>query len=285
MDKSGQPLDIKSPKIVKLPKFYEPAAFLNRIICGDAAKILKKFPDDCCDMILTSPPYDSARSSKDYKESFDFKTIANELTRILKPGGTIVWNVNDMINKGGGKTGTTFRQALYFMDECGLLLQDIIIVNKNSFAFPSKTRYHQNMEIVLILSKGPQSTFNGIKDRKNKYLGKRGASGRNKDGTRNKGKIEIRNEWGMRMQVWDITIGGGHSSSDKKYGYLHPAIMPEKLARDLIISYSKIGDLVVDPFNGGGTSILEAKKLSRNYCGIEISPEYVKLAKKRLKGI
>jgi site-specific DNA-methyltransferase (adenine-specific) len=100
------------------------------------------------------------------------------LYRITKNGGIVVWVIGDAtIN--GSETCTSFKQALFFK-EIGFNLHDTMIWDKGSFAFPSTHRYHQVFDYMFIFSKGNPKTTNFICDRKNIYLGDRGASGRNK---------------------------------------------------------------------------------------------------------
>lgn len=106
----------------------------NEIYCGNALDVLQKFPDESVDLIVTSPPYDKLRTYNGY--SFDFEGIAQQLTRVLKQGGVIVWVVADSTVKGS-KSLTSHRQALYFMEKCGLKVHDIMIYEKNSSAFPA----------------------------------------------------------------------------------------------------------------------------------------------------
>src|SRR5690606_23860817 len=152
------------------------------------------------------------------------------------------------------------------------------------FAFPSENRYHQVFEYMFIFSKSKPNTFNPIKDRKNLYLGDRGASGRNKDGIRNTGKSTVREEYGKRFNIWNYPIGGGHCTKDK-IAYKHPAIFPEALAQDHILSWSNPGDIVLDPMCGSGTTCKMAKLNGRNYIGIDIAEEYVELARRRVEEV
>ena len=126
--------------------------------------------------------------------------------------------------------------------------------------------------------------MNFIKDRKNLYVGSRGASGRNKQGERHNGKSEVREEYGKRFNIWNYPIGGGHCASDE-FAHLHPAIFPENLVKDHIISWSNEGDVVLDPFMGSGTTAKMAKVLERNYIGFEVSEEYCKIAKQRINSV
>ena len=192
----------------------------------------------------------------------------------------VVWVVGDA-TVNGSETGTSFKQALYFMER-GFNLHDTMIWNKGSFTFPSTNRYHQIFEYMFILSKG-NPTFNSIKDRRNKYEKMGGSGGRHKDGSRrldSKSAGMLQNEFGQRMNIWDCSIGGGHSYKGKMS---HPAIFPEQLAHDHIISWSNEGDTVLDPMMGSGTTGKMSKILKRDFIGIEISEEYFKIAKERIE--
>ena len=96
---------------------------VNKIICGDALNVLKSWPDEFINLVVTSPPYDNLRTYKGY--TFDFEGTARELYRVLKEGGIVVWVVGDA-TIDGSETGTSFRQALYFK-EIGFHLHDTMI--------------------------------------------------------------------------------------------------------------------------------------------------------------
>lgn len=251
---------------------------MYKILQGDCIKIMKKMPDNSVDLTVTSPPYDDLRTYNGY--SFDFENTAKELYRITKDGGVVVWVVGDSTIKGS-ESGTSFKQALFFK-EIGFNLHDTMIWNKGSFAFPSKNCYHQVFEYMFVFSKGKPKALNFIKDRKNLYVGERGASGRKKDGTRNTGKSNVRDEYGKRFNIWNYPIGGGHCTKDK-IAYQHPAIFPEQLAEDHIISWSNEGDMVFDPFVGSGTTGKMAVLNNRNFIGIDISKEYCDISDERIE--
>lgn len=250
---------------------------LDTIHNEDCIAGMKKLDDKSVDMVITSPPYDDLRTYEGF--SFDFEGTVKELYRILKDGGVVVWVVGDSTTKGS-ENGTPFKQALYFK-EAGFNIHDTMIWNKGSFAFPSKNTYHQVFEFMFVFSKGKPKTMNFIKDRKNLYVCTRGASGRKKNGERNTGKSSVREEYGKRFNIWNYPIGGGHSSKDK-IAYEHPAIFPEDLVKDHIITWSNEGDLVLDPFMGSGTSAKMAMLTGRKYIGFEISEKYCNIANKRL---
>jgi site-specific DNA-methyltransferase (adenine-specific) len=253
-----------------------------KLYLGDNIEVMKKeIKDESIDFILTSPPYDDLRTYNDTCVwNFEiFKNVAKELYRVLKEGGVVVWVVGDC-TKDGDESGTSFRQALYFK-EIGFKLGDTMIWNKGSFAFPSNHIYHQVFEYMFVFSKGYMKTVNLIRDRKNIYVGEHSASGRRKNGERNIRKGNVRNLYGARFNVWNIPIGGGHCTKDK-IAYEHPAIFPEKLAKDHILSWSNEGDVVLDPFCGSGTVGKMALLNDRNFIGIEKVEKYYELAKRRI---
>ena len=254
-----------------------------RLIQGDCLDKMKDIPDGSIDLTVTSPPYDNLRTYNGNNELWGehvWKAAIKDLYRVTKDGGVVVWVVGDATVKGS-ETGTSFRQALWAM-ECGFNLHDTMIWNKGSFTFPSQNCYHQVFEYMFVFSKGKPKTLNFIKDRKNLYIGTRGASGRDKNGERRKGKSEVRGVLGKRFNVWSYPIGGGHSATDK-LAYKHPAIFPEQRAHDHIISWSNENDTILDPFMGSGTTGKMAKLMNRNFIGIELDPTYFDIAYKRIE--
>lgn len=257
---------------------YNLKSILNSLICGNAINELKKLPDFCIDMILTSPPYDNLRDYEGYE--FDFKSIAKELFRVLKKGGTMIWIVGDAtIN--GSETGTSFEQALFFKS-IGFNLHDTMIYQKNNFSNPSKTRYHQIFEYMFVLSKGKPKTFNPIIDRKNIYAGSSSFgenTTRKKDGSFVKQTKRVIKDYGMRYNIWK----GNTSGQENMCKHIqHPATFPLWLAEDHIISWSNEKDVVLDPFIGSGTTAIACKKLNRNFIGIDIESKYIDLAQNRI---
>lgn len=242
-------------------------------------KLLPEMPQ--IDLVVTSPPYDNLRLYNDY--SFDFEAVAQGLTRILKPGGVIVWVVGDATVKGS-ETGTSFRQALYFKDVCGLNLHDTMIYQKQTPPLTHR-RYEQHFEYMFILTKGALKTFNAIRIPK-VYKDTRSVKTftRNSDGSKDAGKPrpDLTNK--IKGNVWKYSVGGGHVASNR-IAHEHPAIFPEQLAADHISSWSNPGDVVFDPFMGSGTTAVMAQSLSRYWIGSEISEEYCEIAAKRLGGV
>lgn len=242
---------------------------IHNIDCVEGMKILS---DNCIDLTVTSPPYDNLRKYNGF--SWCFESVARELYRVTKQGGVVVWVVGDStIN--GSETGSSFKQALFFK-ECGFNLHDTMIWFKpNCFNFGSNNCYKQSFEYMFIFSKGKPKTINLIKDVKAKQAGKilKGAR-KHADGGRDKVPDFVCSEYKRRYNVWPINVQA------KTNG--HPAVFPEQLAQDHILSWSNPGDTVLDPFMGSGTTAKMAIETNRNFIGFEISAEYCEIARKRI---
>ena len=249
---------------------------INKIYNENCLDTMSRMEDDFIDLTVTSPPYDNLRTYNGY--SFDFESIAKELYRVTKEGGVVVWVVGDATVKGS-ETGTSFKQALYFM-ECGFNLHDTMIWNKCGFTAVGtlKTRYASVFEYMFIFTKGKLKTFNPIKDRKNKHFGDTRKSHliRQKDGTQKRCTGYTIKEYGQRFNIWEIPPA-------KIRNQKHPAVFPEQLANDHIISWSNEGDLVYDCFMGSGTTAKMSIVNKRNYIGSEMSDEYCEIIKERLR--
>ena len=246
---------------------------------------MNRMEDNSIDLVVTSPPYDNLRTyDNDVDQTWGesvWKPIISELSRVIKEGGVIVWVVGDAtIN--GSETGSSFKQALCFM-ECGLNLTDTMIFQKGARGAVGNNKiYWQSFEYMFVLSKGSPSTINLIEDRRNKEMreGDRGSK-RLVDGSLLKIKRGGYGELGRRTNIWSYLTGRGHSASEA-YAFEHPATFPENLAHDHIISWSNEGDIVYDPFLGSGTTAKMAKMTKRKYLGSEINGDYFKIAQKRL---
>lgn len=249
----------------------------NQIIVGNCAEILKSFCRDCIDLTVTSPPYDNLRNYNGY--AFDFENIAKELYRVTKSGGVLVWVVSDATIKGS-ETGTSFKQALFFK-EVGFNLHDTMIYSR--LAMPSSApRYSQDFEYMFVFSKGVVKTFNA-QQVPCEYAGVgTSPTSRNKDGVLSGKGRRIIKDTKKKSNIWHYSAGAGKSSKDK-IAYEHPAIFPEALAEDHILSWSNPGDIVLDPFCGSGTTLKMAKLNNRLYVGIDISEEYCEISRQRVE--
>ena len=249
---------------------------INKIYNENCLDTMAKMPDNFIDLTVTSPPYDDLRTYNGY--CFDFENVAKELFRVTKQGGVVVWVVGDQ-TKNGSETGTSFRQALYFIN-IGFKLHDTMIYKKQDSVPLSHKRYEQCFEYMFIFVKDKIKTFNGLKDKKNVHAGElfkgtfRDLNGKMKYSSGHKNKII--SDYGLRVNIWEYR-------TTKIIQKTHPATFPEQLANDHIISWSNEGDLIYDPFMGSGTTAKMAILNNRKYIGSEISEEYCKIIETRIK--
>ena len=254
------------------------------LIHGDCVEEMTKMQEESIDLTVTSPPYDNLRTyegSLQWHEGI-WKQVLEGLYRITKKGGVVVWVVGDATIKGS-ETGTSFKQALYAM-EVGFNLHDTMIYKKTGGgARGSNLCYWQNFEYMFVLSKERPKSINLIEDKVNTTAGKRnsGVNGRGKNGIKRLKKVTVTQNIGKRENVW--VIPAGNNTRDDKTQ--HPAVFPESLAHDHIISWSNEGDTVFDPFLGSGTTGKMAKQLGRNFVGIEKVEKYFDIANERIKNI
>ena len=243
------------------------------VYCGDCVAVMATLPAASVDLTVTSPPYDNLRKYNGF--TFDFENVAKQLYRVTKQGGVVVWIVGDA-TVDGSETGTSFKQALYFK-EIGFNLHDTMIYQKSTPPLTHK-RYEQNFEYMFVFCKGKINTFNGIKVAR-KYQDNRTdkAFGKNNDDSVDRG-YSTQNNMVLKTNVWSVFAGGGSSDS---LASSHPAIFPEQLANDHIISWSNKGDVVLDPFVGSGTTLKMAKLNGRRSIGIDISEDYCAIAAAR----
>lgn len=266
-----------------LNELYKQAYYKNKqgmIMLGDCLNIMRQMDDGCIDLTVTSPPYDNLRTYNGNIEQWNFdkfKEIAKELYRVTANGGVVVWVVGDA-TVNGSETGTSFRQALWFMD-CGFNLHDTMIYEKAQACFGSNLCYLQSFEYMFVFSKGKPKTINFIRDRKNVRSGieSMGVSGLSKDGKKSDRHYKEMKEYGKRKNIWCYGVGGGKTG--------HPAVFPEQLATDHILSWSNPSDVVFDPFMGSGTTAKMSMLNGRRFIGCEISEEYCNIIKERLDAI
>ena len=254
------------------------------------------FNDDCCnvmrqmiennvtvDLTVSSPPYDQLRNYHDSSHwDFDkFKEVAELLYNVTADGGVVVWVVGDAVIKGG-ESGSSFRQALYFMD-LGFKLHDTMIYEKNSSAFPAKRgskRYTQIFEYMFVFVKGKIHECNLLCDKPNKWAGftNWGKNTQyNKEGELEETeKIKAVPQFSMRNNIWKYTTGFNGKTG-------HPAVFPQQLATDHILSWSLEEHTVFDPFLGSGTTALSAIRTNRKFIGCEIDKEYFEICDRRIK--
>lgn len=245
--------------------------FLNKIFNEDCLQTMSRMPDETIDMVLTSPPYDDLRT---YNSLFDLDKICNELYRITKQGGVCVWVVGDK-SVNGSESGTSFKQALKFMD-CGWNLHDTMIFKKkNPMPYIKKNCYTQAFEYMFVFSKGTPKTANMLTEPCD-YAGVSITStNTNEQSMKAKKKVYHTKDEKIRHNVFEYVLAGTN--------YGHPAIFPKQLAIDHIKTWSNEGDLIYDCFMGSGTVAVVSIPLNRNWVGSEISKDYVGIINERVK--
>lgn len=256
---------------------------------GDCLELMKSIPDSSIDLTVTSPPYDNLRT---YENSIEwnfkiFTRIARELYRVTKDGGVVVWVVGDAtIN--GSESGNSFRQALFFK-RIGFNLHDTMIYFTPKMVM-THNRYEQEFEYMFVFSKGRPSTFNPFKIKCNKSgENKRYNYGQLTEAKKEKNDVQRYrdysrpvSEYKIKGNVWRIESGFNKTTQDS-YAFEHPAIFPESLANDHILSWSNEGDTVLDPFLGSGTTGKMAIRNNRKFIGFEKVEKYFKIAEKRIQ--
>lgn len=251
---------------------------LNNFYIGESVSFMRNsIPNDYIDLTVTSPPYDDLRKYKGF--IFDYQSIFKELYRVTKDGGIVVWIVADK-TQNGTESGSSFRHALY-AKEVGFKLHDTMIWQKPNPTptDPKCKRYYNAFEYMFVFTKGKIKTCNYIKEA-SKNAGRNFGSapmkrpdGSNRDDRTEKLKNVKINEYKIKSNIWNCAIGSGVAKD--KIAFKHPAIFPESLIQDHILSWSNENDIILDPMCGSGTTCKMAYLNNRNFIGIDMSEEYI----------
>lgn len=250
---------------------------IDKIVCSDCVAFMKELPECYIDLTVTSPPYDKLRDYKGF--TLNCEEVITQLYRVTKTGGVVVWVVGDAI-KNGNKTLTSFRQGLLFQ-KVGFNMHDVMIYKKKNTPFMRSNAYTNCFEFMFIASKGSPKTFNALKEPTVRHGFEMLTYNKKSDGINKKTLKELKREK-TKNNIWEYAVGLGGTTSDK-IAFKHPAVFPEKLAQDHILSWSNEGDIVFDPFLGSGTTVKMAKLLNRHYLGCDISQDYINIATERIK--
>lgn len=239
---------------------------------GDCLEVMRDLPDGSVDLVVTSPPYDNLRKYG----TFDFEQTAQQLVRVIKKGGVIVWVVADQ-TVNGSETGTSFKQALHFK-ALGLNLHDTMIFGKMNHLPLNHNRYEPAFEYMFVLSKGKPKTVSLLTE-PCKHGGVRKFTGKGRhnlhDLTPHHGVGKPYKLTKIRENIWFYPVGGS-------YGHGHPAPFPLDLATDHVLSWSNPGDVVLDCFLGSGTTGVACINTGRNFIGIERDAGYFQIATERI---
>ncbi len=254
---------------------------LNTILNIRAEEGLKNLKDESIDIVITSPPYDNIRNynnddtNVENNSEFDIDIIVNELYRVLKKGGVVIWVVADQTDKASEST-TSFHQAINF-NKIGFKLYDTMIFEKQNPTPQTHKRYEQSFEYIFMFTKGKPKTTNIIAE-KSKHSGKKRYNHTYRHDKNDKLSPQHKggevSEYKIKNNIFKYVVG-----KSEKYADIvkrdHPAKFPIELVRDQLLSWSNEGDTVLDPFSGSGTTAIVAILTNRNYIGFEKNNEYV----------
>lgn len=253
--------------------------YLDQITNANCIAVMDDLDDASIDLVITSPPYDNLREYSGYH--FDLNGIIKRLYRVVKDGGVVVWVVADA-TVDGTETGSSFRQALLFM-EIGFKLHDTMIFRKrNPIPQVYRKRYRNEFEYMFVFSKRFVKTHNPIMtDCLHAGLELNGTTYKNySKGSQVREKLaKPVKAQKIKGNIWEYVVGKNKEDQEAKG---HPAPFPCQLAEDHILSWSNSGDIVIDPMCGSGTVCKVAKALGRHFIGIDVSVDYCSIASARV---
>ena len=253
---------------------------MNEIVTSDNISYLKTLPDEYIDLVVTSPPYDALRDYNGYE--LDLHGLGEQLLRVLKDGGICVMVIQDS-TKDFAKSLTSFRTIIDWCDNIGFRLFECNIYHRQGTEGAWwKKRFRVDHEYMPIFLKGRRTQYFDKENIKiqSKHGGKlmTGANIRTKSGRTGTRQVKINpTKCPGTVMTFGNTCGG-----ERKLKSKHPAVFPNMLAYDMIECFCPQDGIVLDPFNGSGTTTLAAKCLGRKYIGIDISEEYNNIAIQRL---
>ena len=246
--------------------------FLNEIVNGDSLKILKKIPNKTFDLVFADPPYnlqigkklrrpdnskvngvdDKWDQFKNFSEYDNFcKEWLSDCKRVLKDNGSI-WIIGSYHN--------IFRLGYHIQNLDYWILNDVIWKKNNPMPNFRGTRFTNAHETLIWASK----------NKKSKY-------------TFNYQSLKCLNDDLQMRSDWTLPICNGIERIRKNGKKVHSTQKPESLLHRVLLASTNKDDLVFDPFLGTGTTAVVAKKLGRNYFGIEKEKKYFRTAKQRLE--
>lgn len=270
-------------ELIKQSYYYDKYGML---FLGDCVEWMSKFPDNCIDLVITSPPYDNIRDYKKNKWQLDLPNIGKQIFRVLKNGGICVMVIQDE-TKDGRKSGTSFQTIVDWDLNTGLDIFETCIYYRSGTpgAWWSK-RFRVDHEYIPIFLKGKRPQYFNKEHMKEptkpEYgLTKKGLGNRNTDGTTTYNSKKIyelpeEKDQGTVIHFKNSSRETPKTSQIGKIKLQHPATFPDKLANDFIKCFTTEKMIVLDPMIGSGTVAAEAIKLNRKYIGIDIGEDYLK---------
>lgn len=278
----------------------------NKILCGDSREIVSQLPDASIHTIVTSPPYFQQRdysdprqigtesSAEDYIR--ELVAIFDRCYEVLRDDGTLWLNLGDKY-QNKRLLGMPWRVALALVQRGWQLRSDIIWHKPNAMPHPVKTRPTTDHEYLFLFSKSadyyydsdairePHVTFSDHSKMKGgrRHFGQRNGT---PEAGKNAGSSNLHDgRWDQafhpkgrnKRTVWSVPLG--------KFREAHFAVFPPKLIEPCILAGSPPKGCVLDPFFGAGTVGMVAQSLDRSFIGVELNPDYIKMARQRIANI
>ncbi len=266
-------------------------SYLDQIICGDCEDVIKQLPDNCVDLIVTSPPYADQRKSTYGGIPADlyvkwFIPKADQFLRVLKPTGSFILNIKERVVNG--ERHTYVLELIIEMRNHGWLwTEEYMWHKKNSHPGKWPNRFRDSWERLLHFTKSKQfkmyqdAVMVPVGDWAKDRLKKLSETDKRRDNSRvGSGFGKNISNWVGRKNVYPSNV---LFLATECYNQQHSATFPVALPEWFIKLFTEENDVVLDPFNGSGTTCVAAKNLNRRYLGIDTNLEYCELARKRLE--
>ena len=252
----------------------------NTLACVDAVRGMRALPLSSVKLTVTSPPYDSTFEYGGHLWDHEkFMMVAHELWRVTSPGGVVCWVVRDQIIGGSHGHQLPPRPLL---QGAGVPPSQCHRRRETDRSWDQQRPLRRSPGVRVRLLEGEATHDESIRDKPNKFGGQEMRfSTRSRDGTRSETAKVLIKPFGVRGNVWRYTTGS-RVTAGEGYAFDHPALMPEALARDLITSWSRPGDVVLDCFGGAGTTAKMSLLNDRRYHSLEVHEPYHELALRRL---
>jgi site-specific DNA-methyltransferase (adenine-specific) len=287
-------LDLTSPQLSFWPnQVVNPIEFEDSIFCGDCSDVLNSFPENCVDLIFTSPPYADQRSNtyggiSPEKYVSWFIPKAEQFLRVLKSNGSFVLNIKERVVDG--ERSTYVLELILAMRQLGWFwTEEYIWHKKNSHPGKWPNRFRDNWERLIHFTKSKK--FKMYQDEVKVPIGN-WANDRLKnlsDTDQRRDNSKVGSGFGKKISNWvgkDLVYPSNvlHMATEC-YNQQHSAVFPVALPEWFIKLFTSENDVVLDPFVGSGTTLVAAKKLGRAYIGIDTNPDYCVLSANRLLSI
>ncbi|MFZ2803620.1 MAG: site-specific DNA-methyltransferase [Patescibacteria group bacterium] len=245
------------------------------LFSGDCLELLRQIPDESAQLVVTSPPYNIGKEyekRQKLEKYFEFQeAVIGECHRILKPSGSICWQVGNYVDNGSIVPLDILLYPIF--DGLGMKMRNRMVWHFGHGLHASK-RFSGRYETIIWFTKGDDYFFNLDPIRvPQKYPGKKAFKGPNK------GKLSGNPLGKNPSDVWEIpNVKSNHVEKTD-----HPCQFPVSLIERLVLSMTRKDDLVVDPFLGVGTTCVAALKNGRRSAGADVEEKYIKIAEKRIK--